>query len=127
MRSVACGNASFSPCFMMPFDDKGLNGSNQNIKSTTLVLLIDHIKTRGFVVWKEALQQAVWARNDLFIEQLVNASTPEIVAEVWRETQKRYPESGLQPFYQAQCERQALSQAVEHIVAAPHRSGARKL
>ena len=28
MRSVACGNASFSPCFMMPFDDKGLNGSN---------------------------------------------------------------------------------------------------
>ena len=36
MRSVACGNASFSPCFMMPFDDKGLNGSNQNIKSTTL-------------------------------------------------------------------------------------------
>ena len=97
------------------------------VRRPTPLLLIDHIKTRGFVVWKEALQQAVWARNDLFIEQLVNASTPEIVAEVWRETQKRYPESGLQPFYQAQCERQALTQAVEHIVAAPHRSGARKL
>ena len=28
MRSVAHGRASFSPCFMMPFDEKGLNGSN---------------------------------------------------------------------------------------------------